>query len=280
MTDLKLNARELQSLTTRGLTLETRSISCGSYANVYKAKTANGESRAVKIIDCTKVSNDYRERFLPRELYALKKLNHRFIATVFETFLVSNRMFMVMELATGGDLLDILKENEGPLENSKSRVMFRQIAEALKYMHSEGIVHRDLKCENVLIFDNKKVAKITDFGFARTVYLHTTGRRLLTETACGTIGYVSPELLGGHPFDAMASDCWSLGVILYVMSTTKLPFNTRHQRRRQLTKRYKLPERLHNDCKDIIKKLLEPTVSDRPKMDQVLQHKWISQVIV
>ncbi|CAG2112735.1 unnamed protein product, partial [Medioppia subpectinata] len=232
---------------------------------------------AVKIIDCTKVSNDYRERFLPRELYALKKLNHRFIAKVFETFLVSNRMFMVMELATGGDLLDILKETEGPLENSKSRIVFRQIAEALKYMHSEGICHRDLKCENVLIFDNKKVAKITDFGFARTVYLHTTGRRLLTETQCGTISYVSPELLGGRPFDAMASDCWSLGVILYVMSTTKLPFSSRHQRRRQLTKRYKLPERLHNDCKDIIKKLLEPTVSDRLKMDQVLQHKWISQ---
>ncbi|CAG2117647.1 unnamed protein product [Medioppia subpectinata] len=161
-------------------------------------------------------------------------------------------------MATGGDLQDMIDKLKRPVDDSKARVIFRQVAEGLKYIHNEGIVHRDIKCDNVLLFDDQKVAKLTDFGFARTSYLAPTGQSVLVSTTCGTQEYCSPELLSNDPFSPKPSDCWSLGVVLYVMTTRKTPFPLRHQRRRQLTKRYSKTGITNDDCKDLIQKILEP----------------------
>ncbi|CAG2106084.1 unnamed protein product, partial [Medioppia subpectinata] len=193
---------------------------------------------------------------------------------------VSTRVFIVMELATGGDLQDMIDKLKRPVDDSKARVIFRQVAEGLKYIHNEGVVHRDLKCDNVLLFDDQKVAKLTDFGFARTSYLPPTGQSVLVATTCGTQEYVSPELLSNNPFKPKPSDCWSLGVVLYVMTTRKTPFPLRHQRRRQMTKRYPKNRITNDDCKDLIQKILEPKVSARLTIREILAHKWICDIIV
>ncbi|CAG2118870.1 unnamed protein product, partial [Medioppia subpectinata] len=233
-----------------------------------------------KVIDLTDVTQDYKTQFLPRELFAIKKLRHRFIVTTFDSFFVSTRVFIVMELATGGDLQDMIDKLKRPVDDSKARVIFRQVAEGLNYIHNEGVVHRDLKCDNVLLFDDQKVAKLTDFGFARTSYLSPTGQSVLVATTCGTQEYCSPELLSNHPFKPKPNDCWSLGVVLYVMTTRKTPFPLRHQRRRQLKKKYSKTGITNDDCKDLIQKILEPEVSRRLTIGQILAHKWICNIIV
>lgn len=97
-----------------------------------------------------------------------------------------------------------------------SGIWFYQMVEGIGYCHSKGVVHRDLKCENVLLDKNNNV-KITDFGFARANLTKPDGTRVLSRTYCGSYSYAAPEVLTGTPYDPFKSDIWSLGVILFIM---------------------------------------------------------------
>jgi len=145
-------------------------------------------------------------------------------------------------------------------------------------MHSNGIAHRDIKCENVLLNRSQTVAKLTDFGFSRTCFDNKTGKRLLSETYCGSAAYVAPEVLKAQPYNAICSDVWSLGVVLYVMVNNKLPFPFEHDLKSMLKyqceKKYKFAVPLSDSIKDLIAKQLEPNIQSRINMKQVLQHKW------
>ncbi|XP_054163326.1 testis-specific serine/threonine-protein kinase 2-like [Oppia nitens] len=277
---VKLSDEESNILSRKGYTIEKYSLNSGAYADVYKGQY-NGQDVAIKVIDTRKVSEDYRSKFLPRELYVMRKLKHRFIPRMDEILLIGNRIFVVMELAEGGDLLDMINANRRPLTEPVAKRYYRQVSEALDYIHNEAIAHRDIKCENILLNKQKTVAKLTDFGFARTCFNAQSGYRMLAETQCGTTGYASPELLSGQPFDAMMNDCWGMGVVLYVMLTTKMPFTVKHLRTKQLTKHYRLQQLpISDDSKDLISKLLEPEVSKRLTMPQVLNHRWLKGVKV
>ena len=277
----KFSEHELKVLDKKSIKLDKKPLNSGSFAQVYRGKY-QGESVAVKVIDCEKTSEQYIKKFLPRELYTLKKLKHRFIIQVSEILTISNRIFIVLELAEGGDLIEVLQKNKGPIPEPKAQIYYKQISEALDYIHSNAISHRDIKAENVLFNKDLTVAKLTDFGFARTCFDNLTGRRLLTTTQCGTLTYASPELLSGQPFDAMKSDVWSIGIVLYILVLNKLPFtgsNTRKMRKKQMNRVYDIvTEEISHDCKDLIYKLLEPNVKLRLNMKQVLNHKWLRSV--
>ena len=280
-----INEQELRILDKKGYRLESKPFNRGSFATVFKATNKqNGTRLAVKVINCDKVSDAYKNRFLPRELYVLKKLKHPFIIGIYEILTINNKVFIVMELAEGGDLVIMLKTKK-KIEESKAKVLFKQISEALNYIHSEAIAHRDIKCENILLINKSQtIAKLADFGFARTCYDNSTGRRLLTETQCGSLTFVGPELLNGQPFDAMINDCWSIGVVLYCMVVGKMPFspklNAKQLLKRQMNRNFDLfeLEDISSDCKDIISKLLDPNVKTRLNMKQVLNHKWIKDI--
>ena len=274
------NEYEKSLLKRKGYTIIEPAISSGSFAAVFRARR-NGQKIAVKLIDCgsTSISDNYRYKFLPRELYVLTKLKHPFITLIYDIFTITNRIYIFMELAAG-DVIDMLKN--GPLTESKCKILYKQVCSALHYMHSLGIAHRDLKCENILINESRTVAKITDFGFARKVYDQNTGRKIMTETHCGSAAYVAPEvLLSEIPFDAIRADCWSIGVVLFVLVNNRLPFSTKsgsRQYRKQMKKEYSFNRPLSRECMDLIANLLEPDIKSRYTMSQVLNHPWLIHV--
>ena len=285
--ELLIDEQEKNILEKKGYQLEPKPFNSGSFASVFKAiLRENGTKLAVKVIDCEKVKGDYKNRFLPREMYVLKKLKHRFIIDKREIVTINNKVFVIMEFAEGGDLNHLIKAMK-KIDEPKAKILFRQLSEALNYMHNEVIAHRDIKCENVLLNKSKTVAKLTDFGFSRTCYDNATGRRLLTQTQCGSLAFVGPELIEGNkiPFDAICHDCWSIGVVLYCMVVGKLPFSLKLKAKqllqKQLNRNYDLFDlELTDGCKDIVYKLLEPNVKTRLDMKQVLNQKWIKDIKV
>lgn len=120
-----------------------------------------------------------------------------------------------MEHASNGDLLSRIREL-GKIEETQAGIWFTQLVTAIDYCHSRGVVHRDLKCENLLL-DDFNVLKVTDFGFARSGMKVSRGHYPLSQTYCGSYAYASPEILTGTPYVPQNADIWSMGVVLYVM---------------------------------------------------------------
>lgn len=152
---------------------------------------------------------------------------------------------------------------------------------ALQYLHEMDIAHRDIKCENVLITSNYNV-KLADFGFARYV-LDARGKRVLSDTYCGSLSYAAPEVLRGSPYNPKIADIWSLGVILYIILNRKMPFDDPNIQRMcelQLNRRWKFRGKVANTLSESVKKLvtnlLEPDISKRWKLEQVIHSEWIA----
>ncbi|XP_068127691.1 testis-specific serine/threonine-protein kinase 1-like [Hyperolius riggenbachi] len=252
----------------------------GSYAKVKSAYSNRLKSNvAVKIIDRQKAPRDFVEKFLPRELEILTKVSHNSIIKTLEIFEKPNKkVYIIMELCVQGDLLEFIK-SKGALSEETSRKLFRQIIIAVKYCHDKDIVHRDLKCENLLL-DKDFNLKISDFGFARHVYHDVNGKVILSNTFCGSAVYASPEVLQGIPYNPKIHDVWSLGVILYIMVTCAMPYddsNIKRMLRQQ--KAHKIdfshsPE-LSSPCKEVICGMLEPDVTLRLTVDEILNHVWL-----
>ncbi|XP_067932932.1 testis-specific serine/threonine-protein kinase 1-like [Watersipora subatra] len=254
----------------------------GSYATV---KLVYHERRhqplAVKVIQKAKAPADFIDRFLPRELDIMCKIKHPHIIALYQVLDLTQRVYIFMELAACGDLLDYIKQG-GPLSDVAARRMFGQLVSALKYCHSLNIAHRDLKCENVLL-DKDLNAKLTDFGFAR-VCTDEHNRRVLSQTYCGSSAYAAPEVLQGVPYNPKMYDIWSLGVILYIMVCGSMPFddsNVPKMLRNILTKAVEFPSRMVDrivpNCKILIAHVLEPDVTRRATIDQVINSRWMRQ---
>jgi serine/threonine protein kinase len=128
-------------------------------------------------------------------------------------------MILVMEYISGIDLFDRIIESKR-LDEDTARKLYRQLFSAIMYCHDNMIVHRDLKPENLLLDENNNL-KIIDFGFVRT---YSKDPFSTLKTFCGSMYYCAPEMINGTPYPGPASDIWSLGVILYVITNGYLPF--------------------------------------------------------
>ncbi|MGE5140049.1 MAG: protein kinase domain-containing protein [Rudaea sp.] len=167
---------------------------------------------AVKLLNEKGLGTAGRARLL-NEARAVAQLNHPNIVAVYDAGEADGSTFVVMELVHGDSL-----QEKPPKEIAEIVTIAQQVCAALAHAHAHGIVHRDLKLENVLITPDG-VAKLADFGLARSV-----ASRLTTEGGIvGTVFYLAPELALGQPFDGRA-DLYALGVMLYELTTGRLPF--------------------------------------------------------
>jgi len=247
----------------------------GNYSVVRKAiDLESGDNVAVKCIDKRKLSKEDDEA-LKIEVSILNELRHPNIITLYDWFEDPKTYYIVTEYMQGGELFDRVVKKEFYSEEDAQKVV-RTLAEVINFCHSKGIAHRDLKPENILMKDEKddSAIKIADFGFARKVGDGLT-------TACGTPGYVAPEIINGKPY-GMTVDIWSLGVIIYILLCGYPPFYNANQAQLfKLIREGKFVfdspywDPISASAKDLIKGCLTVDISKRLTIEGVLNHPWV-----
>ncbi|KAM6041212.1 calcium/calmodulin-dependent protein kinase type 1G isoform 2-T2 [Theristicus caerulescens] len=184
-------------------------LGSGAFSEVFLVKQrSTGKLFALK---CIKKSPLTRDSSLENEIAVLKKIKHENIVTLEDIYESTTHFYLVMQLVSGGELFDRILER-GVYTEKDASVVIHQVLTAVKYLHENGIVHRDLKPENLLYLTPEENSKImiTDFGLSK---MEQNG---IMSTACGTPGYVAPEVLAQKPY-SKAVDCWSIGVITYIL---------------------------------------------------------------
>lgn len=205
----------------KGVILEDE-IGSGTYSRVYNGqwspKKKEPLSVAIKVIDESKSREDFLEIFLPREIKISKQIEHKNLLTTLEYFSLDKMTYIITDLARY-DLLQYLRM-KGALRETLSRRLFFELSSGIQCMHENDLVHRDIKCENLLITSDGTL-KIGDFGFARQFTKDDT-----SYTYCGSTAYTAPEVISSKVgYNAYLSDTWSCGIILFVMLTGAMPFN-------------------------------------------------------
>ncbi|TFY56139.1 hypothetical protein EVG20_g9043 [Dentipellis fragilis] len=209
---------------------------------------------------------------LTREIHHHRQLHHPHVTQLYEIIATESSIWLVTELCSGGELFDYLTE-KGRLSEDETRIIFGQLCLAVNYVHEKGIVHRDLKLENVLLDERCRV-KLGDFGFTREFEKGT-----YMETFCGTTGYASPEMLEGRKYLGPEVDVWSLGVILYCLLTGTLPFDDDDEsvmREKVIRGEFEDPEWLSDDVRDLIQNVLQRDPVNRLTIQQILAHPWFT----
>ena len=195
-------------------------IGGGGMAEVYRARqlTAFGREVALKVIrtDLSE-SEEFRARFL-REAQAISRLSHPNILPLIEFGEENETLYLVMPLIREGTLRDLLKSRGDMLPLEEGVPFFIQLCNAVQYAHDQGIIHRDIKPQNVLLQQRTHVL-LTDFGIARD----RSGKQITSVgTGIGTVDYMAPEQALGEA--DMRSDIYSLGIVLYQLLTGLLPY--------------------------------------------------------
>ncbi|XP_068930864.1 calcium/calmodulin-dependent protein kinase type 1G isoform X1 [Petaurus breviceps papuanus] len=249
-------------------------LGSGAFSEVFLVKQrVSGKLFALK---CIKKSPAFRDSSLENEIAVLKKIKHENIVTLEDIYESSTHYYLVMQLVSGGELFDRILER-GVYTEKDASLVIQQVLSAVKYLHENGIVHRDLKPENLLYLtpdENSKIM-ITDFGLSK---MEENG---VMSTACGTPGYVAPEVLAQKPY-SKAVDCWSIGVITYILLCGYPPFyeETESKLFEKIKEGYYEFESpfwddISESAKDFICHLLEKDPNERYTCEKALSHPWI-----
>lgn len=200
-----------------------------------------------------------------QELSILKKVNHINIIKLYELIETSNKIFIVTEYIDGGELYqNIIKQ--GKLDESKAKMYFCQIIQGIKYLHENGICHRDLKPQNIII-DSNQIIKIIDFGLGREYDINQQ-----LKTSCGSPCYAAPEMISGGKYVPLFSDIWSAGIILYAMVCGFLPFEDSNYKMlyaKVLRGKYETPQWISKDLSNLLSNLLNTDPNKRISIRQI-----------
>lgn len=252
-------------------------IGTGKFSEVYKGvEVATNFYWAIKVIEKKKLSEQERE-MMRSEVAIMRLLNHHNVVQMKEVFEDKQKLYLVMELVEGGELFDLIKARKVLSEYTSFHVT-KQLLEVVKYLHDVGIVHRDIKPENILLTDSSELPtiKLADFGLSKLI-----GPKDFLRNACGTLGYVAPEVLLQQPYSKPV-DLWSTGIVTYLMLRGKLPFDSKDRQtlvRKAVEGALDFTGPLWDRCThyaiDFVRKLIEKDQTARLTVDQALEHMWI-----
>ncbi|NXQ18180.1 NUAK2 kinase, partial [Peucedramus taeniatus] len=243
----------------------------GTYGKVKKARERSGKLVAIKSIRKDKIKDEQDLVHIRREIEIMSSLNHPHIIAVHEVFENSAKIVIVMEYASKGDLYDYISERQR-LPEHEARHFFRQVVSAVYYCHKNGIVHRDLKLENILLDANGNI-KIADFGLSNVFQ-----QDKLLQTYCGSPLYASPEIINGRPYKGPEVDSWSLGVLLYILVHGTMPFDGHDYKTlvKQITSGdYREPTKLSDAC-GLIRWMLMVNPERRATIEDIATHWWVN----
>nr|XP_006821119.1 PREDICTED: probable serine/threonine-protein kinase MARK-A-like [Saccoglossus kowalevskii] len=310
---------EVEECRRHGYELTDKTLGSGAYAKVKlayaseskivrNAKLTNDLSRkgnsmvAIKIICRKDAPPDYINKFMPREIEALKTTyRHENLIQLYEYFRTELRIYLIMEFAASGDMLEFinntsLKNGLGGIGEELSRRLFRQLVSGILHCHQLDVVHRDLKCENILLdeYKNIKLLSLTigdenncfpllvlfmceqhcNFGFATRI---PNNKSHLLKTFCGSYAYAAPEILTATHYDGKLTDIWSLGIILFAMVNGKLPFSDNNLKSliEQTKQKLEFKPWITNECQDLVCRLLRVKPLARLKAHEILRHPWL-----
>jgi len=256
-----------------------KKLGSGTFSVVREGvRKSDGARFAIKCIKKAGLSDEDREA-LDAEVEILRQMTHPNIMVLEDFFSEDTHYFLVTELMEGGELFDRIVEKEFYSEK-EARDLVKLLLQAISYCHAANIVHRDLKPENLLLTSRSDDAniKIADFGFAKRITMNDEG----LETACGTPGYVAPEILEGKKYGKEV-DVWSIGIITYILLCGYPPFH--HDVHTILFKMIKKGDfefdspywdHVSEDAKALISQMLCVDPNKRPSCEELLMHSWIT----
>lgn len=226
---------------------------------------------AIKIIKKGKCSDLSR---LDREIQSLMAAKHKNIVVLEEVLDSKNNLFVVMGLCGGGSLVDIVRlYPEERMPEETARFFIRQVFEALAFCHRNGICHRDIRLDNLML-DNDGSVKLTDFGHSG---IYAPGWDLFSTSLVGSVYNLSPEQIRGNLYSGEKIDVWSAGVAVYCLLVGRPPFfepEVTPLLESITTCDFEIPSFLSQKARDFIRCMIRGTPEDRISVQQMLHHPW------
>ncbi|XP_068136107.1 serine/threonine-protein kinase PLK4 isoform X2 [Hyperolius riggenbachi] len=246
----------------------------GSFACVYRAQSIHtGIEVAIKMIDKKAMQRVGMVQRVRNEVEIHCQLKHPSILELYNYFEDSNYVYLILEMCHNGELNRFLKNRKKPFTEKEARHFMEQIVKGMLYLHSHGILHRDLTLSNLLLSSDMNI-KIADFGLAAQLKLPNEKHF----TMCGTPNYIAPEI-ATRSAHGLESDVWSLGCMLYTFLVGRPPFDTdnvKNTLNKIVLADYELPSFLSREVKDLIVHLLRKNPADRLSLSSVLDHPFMT----
>lgn len=233
-----------------------------------------GKQYAVKIMNKRRLEELNMDQYARREAVVLHRVRHPQIVEFVEAIQSSKKLFLVMELVPGCELLDVVKD--GPLSESDAREYTRQLVDAVACLHMHNYAHRDIKPSNILIDTSARKLTVIDLGLAGVIKRYTP-----MLTSCGSDFYSAPETTFGshHGYDGIKSDSWSIGVLAYIMLTGTHPFVDRQGNLmvdNLRTATLDFPVEVKSDAVSFVRCLLTLAPRKRASVAQIRAHQWLN----
>ncbi|KAM9999438.1 hypothetical protein ACTFIY_004527 [Dictyostelium cf. discoideum] len=262
-----------------------KSIAKGGYGQVYLAVTKSNKFYAIKVINKLDTIGKGMVKELMVERNILVKFQDQSIVKLYECFQTKKKLYMAMEFLHGGDCASLL-HSLNTLEEHEAKNIIAQIVNGLEFIHSCGIIHRDLKIDN-LIFDKNGIIKIVDFGFSEIGFTDNSikNRNKKNKKCLGTPYYMSPEVINNSGYGKTV-DWWALGIIIFELLSGETPFvgdnlNMVFEKITKHTNEINYPTFFSDVAIDLIKKLLQVDQLKRlgaNGADEVKRHPFFNGV--
>jgi len=247
-------------------------VGTGSFAKVRLAvHKLTGQRVAIKTYEKNKIKDSHALKRISQEIKLMERLDHPLISRFFEAIESARRIHIVMELIGEGNLCSYIKDKKF-LPEDEARGIFSQLCSAVEYLHSQHIIHRDIKLENVL-FDSQHNVKLIDFGFSVQCKEPKT-----LKVFCGTPSYMAPEIVRRSEYLGKPVDMWSLGVVLFAMLSGCFPFSAKAYPdlyKKVLKGSFKFPESFSPVVRHLVTNLLCGDANRRMKVSAARAHPWL-----